>query len=147
MRLLLYEKGRDMQLSKAHTDYEFLAILLADGPGLQIQHSDGSWFSIPHKENTGIVLPGDMLAVSSRNKIKATKHRVLFGDNTRTSIICFQGLKYQTPIFYPSENRLVPFGQHICGMKIRGTPHLEQALLNGNLVLSFGVPNKNPLSY
>ena len=32
-------------------------------------------------------------------------------------------------------------------MKIRGTPHLEQALEEGRLKLTFDVPKRNPLTH
>jgi isopenicillin N synthase-like dioxygenase len=145
-RFLLYGDSQVEGISKAHTDYEFLAILISKQRGLEIQRADGSWHEVPLTDSHCIVLPGDMFAIASRGQIKATPHRVKYGKMRRLSVIHFQGLKYQTKIPYPGNNSDVTFGDHICGMKIRGTPHLERAWECGEIQLTCNVPLKNPLS-
>lgn len=146
MRLLMYEKCISTRVSKAHTDYEYLAILIADEGGLEVKLHNGTWKAVPKTKNNCVVLPGDMMAIASGKTIPATPHRVTFGDKKRLSIVCFQGLKYHTKIPYPGIRRSILFGEHICGMKVRGTPHLEEAWEAGKLRLTFDVPVHNPLA-
>lgn len=145
MRLLHYETACTNELSKSHTDYEFLAVLIADAPGLQIQVENGRWMDIPLNESRCVILPGDMLAMASGQRIKATVHRVSFGSVSRLSVAYLQGMNYRTRIPYPGLKGETFFGDHICSMKVRGTPHLERAYDEGKLRLRFEVPQRNPL--
>lgn len=145
-RFLLYEVTGTVEISKAHTDYEFLAVVISEEDGLEIEHPGNRWVTVPLEKAKCVILPGDMMAVASHGNIAAVRHRVVFGKRRRLSVICFQGLKYDTPIPYPGRAYKVPFGEHICSMKVRSTPHLEQALEEGRLKLRFDVPKRNPLT-
>ena len=52
-------------------------------------------------EKAKCVILRAMMAVASHGNIAAGRHRVAFGKRRRLSVICFQGLKYDTPIPYP----------------------------------------------
>ena len=146
MRLLKYEERQSDRVSKEHTDYEYLAVLIADQVGLEVRNRDGKWRAVLSTSNSCILVPGDMMAIASGGWIPATPHRVTFGGSRRLSVVCFQGLKYKTRIPYPGPRGSALFGEHICGMKVRGTRHLEKAWEAGNLKLSFDVPKRNPLA-
>src|SRR5262249_31787229 len=75
-RFLLYEATDIETVSKAHTDYEFSAIIICDGPGLEVQRADASWAPVSLDSGRCILLPGDMAALASGGQITATRHRV-----------------------------------------------------------------------
>jgi isopenicillin N synthase-like dioxygenase len=144
LRLLHYDAEQDA-VSKAHTDYEFLAVLVCNEPGLEIEREPGGWHKVPSTPDGCILLPGDMTNIASGGHIPATRHRVSYGTGKRNAVVAFQGLKYGTTIPYPGLKSHIKFGEHICGLKVRGTPHLESALNSGELKLTFEVPLRNPL--
>lgn len=144
MRLLQYPALPKMAISKAHTDYEFLSLIWPTVPGLEVMDSKGRWHRPPVRENSAILLPGDMLQLASQGVIESSMHRVRYGDEERRSVIFFQGLKFEEPLPKSAMLEARFFGHHLCGLLIQGTPHLASALDSGRLDLDFFVPEQNP---
>jgi len=64
-------------ITPEHTDTGFLTILSAFGySGLQVLHN-GKYKTVKQKKNYLVVNFGDVLALITNNKLKATKHRVI----------------------------------------------------------------------
>lgn len=144
MRLLQYPALSKMAVSKAHTDYEFLSLVWPTIPGLEVMDPKGRWHRPPVRENSVILLPGDMLQLASQGVIESSMHRVRYGDEERRAIIFFQGLKFEERLPKSAMQESRCFGHHLCGLLIRGTPHLASALDSGRLDLDFFAPEQNP---
>jgi len=144
-RLLHYDRAVHPVWSKDHTDYEFLALIICDGAGLEVEGPNNTWREVPSVEGACVVLPGDMFSFATGHRLPATRHRVRRGDALRQAYVHFQGLRYSAPITFP-DGRLGCFGEHLCGMLIRGSPSLAEALERGDLAVAFPVPATNPFS-
>jgi isopenicillin N synthase-like dioxygenase len=83
LRALHYYPLKGVDIPKAamrsapHTDINLLTLLIgATAAGLQIQHRDGRWITIPPRHENIIVDAGDMLARLTNNRIPASIYRV-----------------------------------------------------------------------
>ena len=63
--------------SGPHTDYVILTLVLADGPGLQVQTAHGEWEDVPYVPGCIQVNIGDMLAQWTNDRWVSTLHRVV----------------------------------------------------------------------
>jgi isopenicillin N synthase-like dioxygenase len=149
MRLLKYSSCGHSKESKAHTDYEFLTLVCANAPGLEIQNASGNWQSAPCNEGKAVILPGDMMQVASAGWVQSGLHKVQFGADERLSVIFFQGLGLQQQICYFENGSQVTstFGKHLCGMLVRGAPHLQNALPLWETKLGTLIPERNPFRH
>lgn len=100
-----YYSARSSKLSKKdfgvapHTDYGCLTLLFTDGTeGLEIQRPSNKWLKVVAPKHEIIVNFGEMLEIWSRNKIKATTHKVVGTDKARYSIPFFFNPQYDTII-------------------------------------------------
>lgn len=72
----------------AHEDINFITLLIAaSAAGLQVKDSKGTWYDVPHEENSIVVNIGDMLQLSSRGKYRSTTHRVVNPSDSRSDRI------------------------------------------------------------
>ncbi len=69
-----------------HTDGACLSLLWQGEPGLQGRGPDGTWYQVPHVENSVSVHIGDMVATMTGERVPATPHRVLERASERHSI-------------------------------------------------------------
>lgn len=138
MRLLHYSSGAT-GWSKAHSDYEFFALIAASATGLEVQAADGRWVSLVLEPGELALLAGDCMESFSGGRVKAVTHRVALGLE-RYSVPFFQGL----PLSYPLHEVGMTFGEHIAGRLIRSFPHLREAHEAGELLPDLTVPAKNP---
>lgn len=80
LRILHYPpvpSGQEVLRAAPHEDINFLTILpAADGPGLEIQRRDGSWLSVPNREEQVLINIGDMLQEVSGGWLPSTTHQV-----------------------------------------------------------------------
>jgi isopenicillin N synthase-like dioxygenase len=60
-----------------HTDYGTLTLVLADGPGLQVQTPAGEWEDVPYLPGSLQVNIGDMMAQWTNDLWTSTMHRVV----------------------------------------------------------------------
>ncbi len=146
-RFLKYSTlGRNL-VSKEHTDYELLTIVIADGPGLEVQTPTGEWIAVEWKPLHSVIIPGDMFEVVSAGTIKATMHRVSVDDSDRHSVVFFKGpsLNFPIPNGYGGIG-LIPrtFREHVFSMQIRSAPHLQDQLDWLSKHLDVYIPNANP---
>ena len=146
MRLLRYPAEHKKLQSKEHTDYEFISLICADSLGLEVKSAEGSWRYAPCLPNKTILLAGDMMEYATAGQIESALHRVIFGDTPRLSVIFFQGLPLSQPISIRFEEQIknVTFGQHLCAMLIRSSPHLETNLSSWEQMLGTSIPRQNP---
>jgi len=145
MRLLQYQEAPTAGYSKPHTDYEFITLNIASGPGLEIRRNDRGWQRLRCGEGKAVILPGDALEMISGGRIVSTLHRVSYGDSPRTAVVFFQGM----PLKYKVKSAIADysprtFGDHLLAMLIRGAAHLKDDI--GELEKSLGVsiPDSNP---
>lgn len=146
MRLLKYSKASVEAESKAHTDYEFISLIKADDQGLEVRSPSGAWEIVPCSIGKAVVIPGDMIEIFSGGWIQSAVHRVRFGAKDRLAAIFFQGLELEHEIGYAlrGERVVSTFGKHLCGMLVRGAPHLRSALEAWETRLGGQIPEKNP---
>ncbi|MGA3080578.1 MAG: 2OG-Fe(II) oxygenase family protein [Terracidiphilus sp.] len=146
MRLLKYAGRGDGNESKAHTDYEFISLIKADIQGLEVRSPDGRWRIVPCTANRAVLLPGDMLEVASAGWIESSLHRVRVGAEGRLAVAFFQGLSLDQEITYSigTEKVTTTFGRHLCGMLVRGAPHLRAELSSWEEKLGAKIPEGNP---
>jgi len=144
MRLLSYEAGAQPRMSKAHTDYEFVSIIISSAGGLEVKSPSSQWKQAPYGSNVAIILPGDMLEAASKGYVRSSLHRVRTTSEDRLSVIFFQGLPLDEPIPYPGEVQDMTFRKHICAMLIRGAAHLQSRIPHWEKELKITIPARNP---
>lgn len=127
MRLLLYKSRRIEYISKEHTDYEFISFIISEEEGLEIKDKNKEWIKVPLRQNTALLLVGDMLEAISNGKYKSSMHRVKNANIDRTSTIFFQGLPLDYRVQYKTEiiNLDNTFGGHILPLLLSGALHLQ----------------------
>ena len=80
LRVLHYppvESGVVLPRAAAHEDINLLTILPAsDGPGLELQLSDGQWIEVVNRPSQVVVNIGDMLQEATEGFLRSTTHRV-----------------------------------------------------------------------
>ena len=80
LRVLHYppvESGIELPRAAAHEDINLLTILPAsDGPGLELQLSDGEWIEVVNRPSQVVVNIGDMLQEATESFLRSTTHRV-----------------------------------------------------------------------
>lgn len=87
-----------------HSDYGTLTLVAADGPGLQVRTSAGTWENVPYAPDAIQVNIGDMLERWTNDQWVSTQHRVLIPSNRderrkrRQSIAFFQMANYDVVI-------------------------------------------------
>ena len=94
-----------------HTDYGCLTLLVTDdNPGLEIKNPFNKWeLVIPEPEDI-VVNFGDMIEMWSKNKIKATSHKVFGNRKERFSIPFFFNPQFDTII---SEENGIVAGEYL----------------------------------
>jgi isopenicillin N synthase-like dioxygenase len=84
LRVLHYppvESGIELPRAAAHEDINLLTILPAsDGPGLELQLSDGEWIEVVNRPSQVVVNIGDMLQETTEGFLRSTTHRVATPD-------------------------------------------------------------------
>lgn len=84
LRVLHYppvESGVVLPRAAAHEDINLLTILPAsDGPGLELQLSDGEWIEVVNRPSQVVVNIGDMLQEATEGFLRSTTHRVATPD-------------------------------------------------------------------
>ncbi len=84
LRVLRYppvESGMVLPRAAAHEDINFLTIMPAsDGPGLELQLSDGEWIEVVNRPSQVVVNIGDMLQEATEGFLRSTTHRVATPD-------------------------------------------------------------------
>ncbi len=81
---------RRLLIGGEHHDSGFVTLLAQDGvAGLQAQAANGAWLDVPAEEGTLAVNFGLLLERWTTGRVKATRHRVLGGVQTRHSIPFF----------------------------------------------------------
>jgi isopenicillin N synthase-like dioxygenase len=145
MRLLKYTGRDDGNETKAHTDYEFISLIKADTQGLEVRGPDGIWRIAPCSADGAVLLPGDMLEVATAGYIESSLHRVRVGPDGRLAVIFFQGMSLEQEIVYSvgAETIASTFGRHLCGMLVRGAPHLRAELGSWEQKLGMKIPEEN----
>lgn len=145
-RFLKYSAANEQRISKPHTDYELLTVILADGPGLEVQSVTGEWARIEWNPSDAVIIPGDMFEVVSRGRIKAAMHRVSILDSDRHSITFFKGpgLEFQLSNSSNSETMPRDFREHVISMQIRSAPHLQDSIDHLATTLGIRIPASNP---
>jgi len=99
LRVLRYppvESGMVLPRAAAHEDINFLTIMPAsDGPGLELQLSDGEWIEVVNRPSQVVVNIGDMLQEATEGFLRSTTHRVatLMRDSRRV-VVCRCGYFY-----------------------------------------------------
>lgn len=85
LRVLHYppvESGVALPRAAAHEDINLLTILPAsDGPGLELQLSDGQWIEVVNRPSQVVVNIGDMLQEATEGFLRSTTHRVASPDD------------------------------------------------------------------
>lgn len=85
LRVLHYppvESGVALPRAAAHEDINLLTILPAsDGPGLELQLSDGEWIEVVNRPSQVVVNIGDMLQEATEGFLRSTTHRVASPDD------------------------------------------------------------------
>ena len=80
LRVLHYppvDSGIELPRAAAHEDINLLTILPAsDGPGLELQLSDGEWIEVVNRPSQVVVNIGDMLQEATESFLRSTTHRV-----------------------------------------------------------------------
>lgn len=145
-RFLKYSVSNKQKVSKAHTDYELLTIILADGPGLEILSPNGEWVRLEWNPSDAVIIAGDMFEVISRGEIRAAMHRVAIPASDRHSVIFFKGPDFSFPISPFGGNETMPrdFREHILSMQIRSSPHLQGSIDRLAAELGVRIPDINP---
>lgn len=73
-----FSKEKGAVRAAAHEDINYITLLVAaSSPGLQVMDKNGSWFDVPHEENSIVVNVGDMLQLATKGYFKSTTHRVI----------------------------------------------------------------------
>ena len=84
LRVLHYppvDSGIELPRAAAHEDINLLTILPAsDGPGLELQLSDGEWIEVVNRPSQVVVNIGDMLQEATEGFLRSTTHRVATPD-------------------------------------------------------------------
>jgi isopenicillin N synthase-like dioxygenase len=145
LRLLSYKKTED--ISKAHTDYEYITLIITSQEGLEVQDESGRWIRLKNSGPECIVIAGDMIELFSNGKIKSTIHRVGPRFAERYSVVFFLGIHFNEEIksLHLLEDGPVTFGEHVIGMSARSAPHLSGILGEIESDHGFRIPTKNPL--
>ena len=89
LRVLHYppvESGIELPRAAAHEDINLLTILPAsDGPGLELQLSDGEWIEVVNRPSQVVVNIGDMLQEATESFLRSTTHRVTTPDKVQAA--------------------------------------------------------------
>ncbi|MDX6577821.1 MAG: hypothetical protein QOE96_3774 [Blastocatellia bacterium] len=146
MRVLNYRTDELRDVSKEHTDYEFLTLSISPAEGLEVKSPAGDWQLIPAKEDHAVLLPGDMFEVTSRGYVKSSLHRARCAGQPRRAVIFFQGLPLDFTFDYANLGDIAPrsFGEHIISMLIRGAAHLAKHADQLAKELKINIPASNP---
>lgn len=143
LRLIHYLHNPDAEADQpgigAHTDYEFLTILLPTSPGLQVMNGLGEWVDVPVVPGTFVVNIGDMMEVFTNGKYVATSHRVKRVSEERYSFPMFCTLDYDTivrphPSFIEKDGpryEALACGDHLYAQTIQTFEYLKQRLNDG----------------
>ena len=128
---------------KEHTDYEFLTFIFSDKDGLEIKDKSGRWVSVGEHQQQIIVLPGDLMQVLTKGRIRSTIHRV---SQTRTERLSFVHFVGATPSFLLQLGPEFPrtFGDHLFSMLLLGAPHLQECRTEMERSMGISVPERNP---
>jgi isopenicillin N synthase-like dioxygenase len=146
MRILNYRKDELREVSKEHTDYEFLTLSISTDEGLEVKSPTGDWQLVPAKEQHAVLLPGDMFEATSFGYVKSSLHRARCAGQPRRAVIFFQGLPLDFAFDYAVLGDKMPrsFGDHIIAMLIRGSAHLAQHVDQLAKELEINIPASNP---
>ena len=89
LRVLHYppvDSGIELPRAAAHEDINLLTILPAsDGPGLELQLSDGEWIEVVNRPSQVVVNIGDMLQEATESFLRSTTHRVTTPDKVQAA--------------------------------------------------------------
>jgi len=89
LRVLHYppvESDIELPRAAAHEDINLLTILPAsDGPGLELQLSDGEWIEVVNRPSQVVVNTGDMLQEATEGFLRSTTHRVATSDEVQAA--------------------------------------------------------------
>ena len=89
LRFLHYppvDSGIELPRAAAHEDINLLTILPAsDGPGLELQLSDGEWIEVVNRPSQVVVNIGDMLQEATESFLRSTTHRVTTPDKVQAA--------------------------------------------------------------
>lgn len=146
MRILNYRADETAQVSKEHTDYEFVTLSLSTGEGLEVKSPAGHWEIVSQREDHAVLLPGDMFEVVSRGYVRSSLHRARCGGNARKAVIFFQGLPLEFKINYTRLGDMAPrsFGEHIVSLLLRGSAHLAPHAEHLAKQMNIAMPLRNP---
>lgn len=142
LRLLRYGAGAG--LSELHTDFELLTLIGSDRPGLQVMDRSGTWRRPQVREQDMLLIAGEVLEATTRGAIRASVHRVAPDADVRHSVVVFIGVEFGLELRIPTAARVMPFGQFLEGMLIRGTPQLWSRYRRGELAVPYALPEPNP---
>lgn len=110
-----------------HTDYGCLTLLATDGtPGLEVERPGGGWQTVTVPPGTFVVNFGEMLALWSGGRIRATPHRVVGGAQERISIPLFFNPAYDADISPPGADVPILAGPYLNGRYAETYLHLQQ---------------------
>ena len=146
MRLLEYKAGISERISKEHTDYELITLIISTSEGLEIKSPKGDWQPIKPIDNSAVLLPGDMLEVITKGYIESSLHRVRCNHINRQSVIYFQGLPLDFVLGYSPTNKHLPktFGDHILSFLLRSAAHLEPNAVLLAKQMNISLQSNNP---
>jgi isopenicillin N synthase-like dioxygenase len=106
----------------AHSDYGYLTILAQDDQGgLQVETQARHWVDVPPIEDAFVCNIGEMMALWTNNRFRATPHRV---------IRIAPGSRYSVPFFFhPNPDVLI---ETLPTCRDAGAPPLEAAITSGD---------------
>lgn len=127
----------------AHTDYEFLTILLPTAPGLQVLNGANEWINVPILEDCFVINIGDMMELVSNGQYIATSHRVRQVKEERYAFPFFCNLDYDTVVApidallgkTPSTYEPLICGDHLLAQTVQTFSYLKQRKERGEVSL------------
>lgn len=139
----------------AHTDYEVLTVISSSTGGLDVLERGGERVEAQTPAEALIVLAGDVVEVLSNGVFRAARHRVRQQEHSRTSLIFFYGLDYDSVLTPMDKFRevigverfpVLRFGEHLVARAVANYPHLRRMVEAGTLVIPFECDPRNPLN-